>query len=60
MSVNGARNDIPDIEYMTDRLLTLCRTPSPSGDTEEAVLWTKAQFEEIGYTASITNKGGLS
>jgi putative aminopeptidase FrvX len=52
-------NNIPDIEYMTDRLATLCRIPSPSGDTQDAVDWIKGQFEELGYKPVITNKGGL-
>ena len=61
MGVNVSNNtpNVPDIEFMTDKLLALCRIPSPSGDTEEAILWTKAQFEELGYTATVTNKGGL-
>lgn len=59
MTVNGVRNNIPDIEYMTDRLAALCRIPSPSGDTDEAVAWAKAQFEELGYQGEVTNKGGL-
>jgi putative aminopeptidase FrvX len=59
VSVNGARNDIPDVEFMTDRLLTLCRIPSPTGDTEEAISWTKAEFEGLGYNAIVNNKGGL-
>lgn len=59
MGVNIAPDNIPDIEYMTDRLVTLCKIPSPTGDTKEAVEWTKAQFEELGYPAVVTNKGGL-
>jgi len=61
LGVNVSNNipNVPDIEFMTDKLLALCRIPSPSGDTEEAILWTKAQFEELGYTATVTNKGGL-
>ena len=58
MSINMAP-DIPDIEYVTDRLVTLCRIPSPSGDTREAVEWVKREFEALGYRPVLTNKGGL-
>jgi len=50
---------IPDIEYITDRLVTLCKTPSPSGDTKEVIDWLKAEFEALGYEPKINNKGGL-
>lgn len=59
MGINMTPNYVPDIEYMTDRLATLCRIPSPSGDTEEAITWIKGQFEDLGYKAVVTNKGGL-
>jgi len=59
MGINVTPNNIPDIEYMTDRLATLCRIPSPSGDTQDAVEWIKGQFEELGYKPVITHKGGL-
>ena len=59
MGINMTPNSIPDIEYMTDKLVTLCKIPSPSGDTKEAVDWVKVQFEELGYKAVVTNKGGL-
>lgn len=59
MGINMTPNNIPDIEYMTEKLATLCKIPSPSGDTGEAVLWIKEQFEALGYKGSMTNKGGL-
>lgn len=51
--------DIPDIEYITSKLVTLCQIPSPSGDTKEAVEWVKAEFEQLGYKPILTNKGAL-
>lgn len=59
MGINMTPNNIPDIEYITDKLVALCKIPSPSGDTREAVQWIKAQFEGLGYRPVITNKGGL-
>ena len=71
MGTNLSPNNIPDIEYITERLATLCRIPSlwvmysisgipsPTGDTLDAVLWTKAEFEKLGYKAEINNKGSL-
>lgn len=59
MGINMTPDNIPDIEYMTDKLVTLCKIPSPTGDTREAVEWIKAQFEGLGYKPVITNKGGL-
>jgi putative aminopeptidase FrvX len=50
---------IPDIEYITDKLVTLCKIPSPSGDTKEAIDWIKAEFEALGYEPKVNNKGGL-
>ena len=52
-------SNVPDIEYITDRLATLLRIPSPSGDTKEAIDWIKAEFEALGYKPAVNNKGGL-
>jgi len=52
-------NNIPDIEYMTEKLTTLCKIPSPTGDTAEAIDWIKGEVEQLGYEATVTNKGGL-
>lgn len=59
MGINMTPNNIPDIEFMTEKLVTLCKIPSPTGDTREAVEWIKAEFESLGYSAKMTNKGGL-
>ena len=32
---------------------------SPTGYTEEAAKWVKAEFEKLGYEAKLTNKGGV-
>lgn len=59
MSINITPSNVPDIEYITEKLVTLCKIPSPSGDTKEAVEWVKAQFEQLGYKPIVTNKGAL-
>lgn len=41
------------------QLVEILETPSPSGDTEKAVLLVKRYFEEMGIMTRITNKGGL-
>jgi putative aminopeptidase FrvX len=59
LGMNSCRNNIPDVEYITQRLVKLCKIPSPTGDTLEAVQWTKSESENLGYKAEINNKGSL-
>ncbi len=41
---------------MTSKLLSI---DSPTGFTSKAATWVQAQFASLGYTASITEKGGV-
>jgi putative aminopeptidase FrvX len=50
---------VPDIEYMTEKLVSLCNIPSPSGDTREAIEWIKSEFQRLGFLGRVTNKGAL-
>lgn len=62
MVTNGIKmnvDNVPDIEYMTEKLVTLARIPSVTGDTVEAIEWVKKEFANLGYEARLTNKGGL-
>ena len=47
------------IRYAVDRAAELLAIDSPTGYTSEAAAWTKAAFEELGYEAKYTNKGGV-
>ncbi|MCK5780194.1 MAG: M42 family metallopeptidase [Psychrilyobacter sp.] len=46
-------------EYMVESLVEILNIPSPSGDTDRAILATKTKFEELGMTPIITPKGAL-
>ena len=46
-------------EYAWQQASDLLAIDSPSGFTNKAVSWLKAQFEGLGFSASITTKGGL-
>ncbi len=46
-------------DLLMKQLVEILETPSPSGDTEKAVLLVKRYFEEMGIMTRITNKGGL-
>ncbi len=59
MSINLNPENVPDIEYITERLVDLCKIPSPSGDTNEAVNYISSELAGLGYSPVITNKGGL-
>lgn len=50
---------LPDLEYMTEKLVELCKIPSPSGDTADAINWCKAEFESLGLSPAVNHKGGL-
>lgn len=60
MGINLCPNNIPDVEYITEKLVALCKIPSPSGDTWEAVEWVKAEFSNLGYQPQVNNKGALT
>ena len=46
-------------DYAASKTVELLGIDSPTGFTEKAAEWVKAQFEALGYTASITEKGGV-
>lgn len=52
-------NYVPDIEYITEKLVDLLNIPSVSGNTDKAIDWLKKQFADIGYEGCVNNKGAL-
>ena len=46
-------------EYAWEQTETLLAIDSPSGYTEKAAAWVKEAFEKLGFTATITTKGGV-
>jgi len=46
-------------KYAADKAVELLAIDSPTGYTKEAAAWTKAAFEELGFEAKYTNKGGV-
>ena len=46
-------------EYAWEKAAALLAIDSPSGYTAKAAAWTKQAFEDLGYTAVMTNKGGV-
>ncbi len=46
-------------EYATDAAVKLLAIDSPTGYTAEAAAWVKKTFEELGFSAEITRKGGV-
>ena len=46
-------------KYAVDRAVQLLAIDSPTGYTKEAAAWTKSAFEELGFEAKYTNKGGV-
>ncbi len=46
-------------KYAVDKAVELLAIDSPTGYTKEAAAWTKSAFEELGYEAQYTNKGGV-
>jgi len=59
LGIKTNMNNVPDIEYITEKLVALAKIPSVTGDTREAIEWVKAEFEKLGYEGHVTNKGGL-
>ena len=45
--------------YAVDRLIELEAIPSPTGYTKEAAEYVKKEFENLGFEAKLTNKGGV-
>jgi len=46
-------------EYAADMAVKLIAIDSPSGFTDTAAEWVRDAFAALGYTAHITNKGGV-
>ena len=46
-------------EYSWEMTETLLSIDSPSGFTSRAAAWIKEKFEALGFTATITTKGGV-
>lgn len=62
MAINADLSKVPDIEFITEKLIELVNIPSVTGDTSEAIMWVKNEFEKLGIDGlrtTITNKGGL-
>jgi len=55
-------NALPAIDLTTlvDRLVHLLRTPSPTGDTADALALVARWLAELGLTATFTRKGALT
>ncbi|MBL7198963.1 MAG: M42 family metallopeptidase [Anaerolineae bacterium] len=48
-----------DIDYLTDHLVRLLRTPSPTGNTGAAVVLAESAFDALGLPTEQTNKGAV-
>ena len=48
-----------DTDYLTTFLVGLLNTPSPTGDTEQAIAYTEAALRELGLETRRTVKGAL-
>ncbi len=46
-----------NMEKVTQQLIEILNTPSPSGDTEKAISLVKGYFDDLGVKTSYTNKG---
>ena len=51
--------DISYARYSADKAAELLAIDSPSGFTEKCSAWVKEQFEQLGFSASLTTKGGI-
>jgi len=48
-----------DMAYLIDHLVRLLRTPSPTGNTERAIVLVEEAFHALGLPTERTNKGAL-
>ena len=46
-------------DYAWEQAASLLAIDSPSGYTKEAAIWVKNAFESLGFSATITVKGGV-
>lgn len=47
------------VEYAVEKIVELCKIPSPTGFTTEIRKYLVEEFEKLGYTFKITNKGNI-
>ncbi|MFZ5828371.1 MAG: M42 family metallopeptidase [Bacillota bacterium] len=48
-----------DVQYIANKTMDLCRIPSPTGFTEEAIAYTEKEFARLGVETRRTRKGAL-
>ncbi len=48
-----------DHTYLLEQLVTLCKMPSPTGYTGEAIAYLQQEFTRLGLSCHRTNKGAL-
>jgi len=48
-----------DLAYIAQKTMELCRIPSPTGFTDEAIAYTEAEFQRLGVETRRTRKGAL-
>ena len=46
-------------DFILDKTVELLNIDSPTGYTDEAAAWVKKEFEDLGYEANLTKKGGV-
>lgn len=46
-------------EFATEKSVELLKIDSPTGFTAKAAEWVKNEFEQLGFSAQITTKGGV-
>ena len=47
------------VDFAVEKAVALLAIDSPTGFTEKAAKWVKAEFEALGFPAKITEKGGV-
>lgn len=48
-----------NMDYVTDKLVSLLNIPSPTGNTEKAIEFVEKEFKSLGISTYRTNKGAL-
>lgn len=56
----AANFDLIDLDRLVDRLVRLLRTPSPTGDTADALALVAGWLQELGLSPAFTRKGALT
>ena len=47
------------VDFAVEKAVALLAIDSPTGFTEKAAKWVKAEFEALGFPAKVTEKGGV-